>query len=256
MNTTRPLALVTGASSGIGADLALQLAQSGHDLLLTGRDASRLEEVATRVRAAGSSAEVTSLDLAAPDAVARLTAWVGTRPLAVLINNAGFGGSDPVDQADPAVIASMIGLNVTALTLVTRAFLPGFLERKAGRILNVASTAAFGPIPRMAVYAATKAYVLSFSEALAEEVAGTGVTVTALCPGPTATRFAERADVGASALFKTAMTSHEVARQGFEALFRGKRVKVTGFQNRLMAFSSRLVPRTLVAKAAKALMAQ
>lgn len=256
MNTTHPLALVTGASSGIGADLALELARSGHDLLLTGRDTPRLDEVATRVRAAGAVAEVMSLDLAASDAVTRLTAWVGARPLAVVVNNAGFGGSDPVAEADPAVISSMISLNVTTLTLVTRAFLPGLLERKSGRILNVASTAAFGPIPGMAVYAATKAYVLSFSEALAEELAGTGVTVTTLCPGPTATRFAERADVAGSSLFKTAMTSQVVARLGFQAMLRGQRVRVTGAQNRVIAFASRLVPRALVTKAAKALMAQ
>lgn len=255
MNTTRPLALVTGASSGIGAELAVVLARQGYDLLLTGRDASRLDAVATRTREAGAVVETKALELSG-SVVSVLTGWVADRPLAVLVNNAGFGASDPVVAADPAVLEAMISLNVTSLTLLTRAFLPGMVSRKSGRILNVASTASFSPVPSMAVYGATKAYVLSFSEALAEELAGTGVTVTALCPGPTTTRFAERAAMGSVALFKTAMTAEAVAEQGVKALLKGKRIQITGFSNALMAFSTRLAPRNLVTRIAKGMMAK
>lgn len=252
----RPLALVTGASSGIGAELAVELALRGHDLLLTGRDLARLEAVADRVRAVGASAETRALDLGEPSTIAGLTSWVAERPLAVLVNNAGFGGSDPLIQADPTVLSSMIALNVTALTLITRAFVPAMVARGKGRVLNVASTASFSPIPTMAVYGASKAYVLSFSEALAEELVGSGVTVTTLCPGATTTRFAERAALGGANLFKSAMSADVVARQGLDALFRGKRVKVTGVTNGLMAFSTRTAPRSLVTKIAKAMMAK
>jgi len=253
---SRPLGLVTGASSGIGAELAVLLAERGHDLLLTARDAVRLEAVAARVRQAGASTEVLPLDLGAPSGVSALVGWVGHRDIAVLVNNAGFGDSDPVVTADAGVLAAMIGLNVTALTLLTRAFVPGMVARGSGRILNVASTASFSPVPTMAVYGATKAFVLSFSEAVAEELAGTGVTVTALCPGPTLTAFADRAAMGSSNLFRSAMGAQEVARQGLRALFAGRRIKVTGFQNALMAFSIRLSPRNLNAKIAKAMMAK
>jgi len=252
----RPLALVTGASSGIGAELAILLAEQGHDLLLTARDPGRLEAVATRVREAGASASILALDLGSPSGVENLVAWVGQREVAVLVNNAGFGGSDPVVTADAGVLAAMIGLNVTALTLLTKAFVPSMVGRHSGRILNVASTAAFSPIPTMAVYGATKAFVLSLSEALAEELVGTGVTVTALCPGATLTGFADRADLKSSNLFQSAMTAQNVARQGLKALFAGRRVKVTGVQNSLMAFAVRLSPRILNAKIAKSMMAK
>lgn len=255
MNLNRPLALVTGASSGIGAELAVELALQGHDLLLTGRDPGRLEEVAGRVRLV-TSAETLVLDLTTADAASSLAAWVGDRPLAVLVNNAGFGDSADLVEADPATLTAMIGLNVTALTLITRVFLPGMVARKQGRILNVSSTGAFSPIPSMAVYGATKAYVLSFGEALAEELAGTGVTVTTLCPGATSTRFADRADLGASRLFRTAMGADMVARQGVKALFQGRRSVVTGIRNAVMAFLVRFSPRSLNAKIAKSIMAK
>jgi short-subunit dehydrogenase len=143
---------------------------------------------------------------------------------------------------------------VTALTLLTRAFLPGMVARRSGRILNVASTASFQPCPGMAVYGATKAYVLSFSEAVAEEVAGTGVTVTALCPGATVTRFADRADMHKTNLFRNAMAADVVARIGVRAVLGGRRVVVAGFMNSLMAFSTRFSPRGLTTKIAAALM--
>lgn len=248
MTGIRPLALVTGASSGIGAELAVELARTGHDLILTGRDAGRLAEVAARVRAAGAGVETKSLDLEDGSSVEALVATVGARPLAVLVNNAGFGVSGPFAEALPDRLGAMLALNVVALTLLTRAFLPAMIGRGSGRILNVASTASFQPCPGMAGYGATKAYVLSLSEALAEEVAGTGVTVTALCPGATDTRFAERATMGASKLFKRASTSPEVARTAVKALLGGRRVRIAGWRNAVMAFSVRLAPRALAAK--------
>jgi len=253
MSATRPLALVTGASSGIGAEFSVELARSGHNLILSGRDAGRLNEVAERVRAAGAEAETFVLDLK-DSAVETLARTVSIRPLAVLVNNAGFGLSDPLAENDPAELAAMIAVNVTALTLLTRAVVPGMLTRGAGRILNVASTASFQPCPGMAVYGATKAYVLSFSEALAEELAGTGVTVTALCPGPTTTGFADRASLKGAKLFDSAMSASAVAKIGLKALLGGRRTRVAGLRNRLMAFSIRFAPRRLTTRIAAALM--
>jgi short-subunit dehydrogenase len=252
----RPLALVTGASSGIGAELSVELAKAGHDLILTGRDAGRLEAVAARVRGVGVAAETVALELGTPQATNALVAHVGSRPLAVLVNNAGFGGSGPVAEANPAELESMVALNVTTLTLLTRAFVPGMVERKSGRILNVASTAAFSPVPSMAVYGATKAYVLSFSAALAEELARTGVTVTAVCPGPTHTGFAARASVTSAAAFQGAMSAATVAKLGVKALLKGKKVRVTGWTNQVLAFSSRFSPRSLAARIAGRIMSQ
>ncbi|MGO8694076.1 MAG: SDR family NAD(P)-dependent oxidoreductase [Rectinemataceae bacterium] len=248
MTQARALALVTGASSGIGAELSVELARTGHDLILTGRDAGRLSEVAARVRSAGAAVETKVLDLEDGSSVEALVGVVGSRHLAVLVNNAGFGISGPFAEAEPARLAAMVTLNITALTLLTRAFLPGMIKLGSGRILNVASTAAFSPCPGMAGYGATKAYVLNFSEAIAEELAGTGVTVTALCPGATDTRFAERASMGASHLFKRTSSAAEVARTAVKALLGGRRVRVAGWQNAVMTFSIRLSPRSLVAK--------
>jgi short-subunit dehydrogenase len=248
MEGIRPLALVTGASSGIGAELSVELARSGHDLILTGRDPERLAEVAARVRAAGAGVETKILDLEDERSVEALAGIVGPRPLAVLVNNAGFGIFMPFAEAEPSRLAAMVALNVTALTLLCRVFLPAMIDRGSGRILNVASTASFQPCPGMAVYGATKAFVLSLSEALAEEVAGTGVTVTALCPGATDTRFADRAAMGASRLFKRAGSATEVARTAVKALLGGRRVRIAGRWNAVLAFSVRLAPRKLAAK--------
>jgi short-subunit dehydrogenase len=254
MAEQRPLALVTGASSGIGAELSVELARAGHDLIITGRDKDRLNEVAGRIVSAGAKAEALELDLEDGSSVDALVRSVGTRSLAVLVNNAGFGISSPFAEAEPARLAAMIALNITALTLLNRAFLPAMLSRGSGRILNVASTGAFQPCPGMAVYGATKAYVLSLSEALAEEVAGTGVTVTALCPGATNTRFADRASMNGSKLFRSASTAQEVARTAVDALLKGRRVRVAGRLNAVMAFSVRLAPRVLVAKVSAAML--
>lgn len=250
MNAIRPVALVTGASSGIGAEISVELAVRGHDLILTGRDSERLAAVAGRIRSAGGSAETVPLDLGAAGAVELLLNSLGGRPIDVLVNNAGFGLSDPLSELDPEQLDSMIQLNIGVLTRLTRAVVPSMVSRKRGRILNVASTAAFQPCPGMAVYGATKAYVLSFSEAVAEELSGTGVTVTALCPGATSTRFADRAAMTKTLLFQQAMEADRVARNGVAALLKGKMVTIPGFLNSLMVFSVRLSPRKLVAKIA------
>lgn len=246
----RPFALVTGASSGIGAELAVELAKAGYDLWITGRDPGRLNAVADRVRAAGATAETLLVDLGSPQGIDAVVGWVGDRPLAALVNNAGFGGSGPVAEANPAELAAMVALNVTALTLLCRAFVPGMVARRSGRILNVASTAAFSPVPSMAAYGATKAYVLNFSSALAEELRGTGVTVSTVCPGPTHTGFAARANVATAVAFRGALSASEVARQGVRALFQGRRVRVTGWTNRILAFLSRFSPRPWAARIA------
>lgn len=248
---TRPCALVTGASGGIGLDLARLLAADGHDLVLVARSAGKLEEIARdlsdrfKVRC-----EALPADLARAEGVEAVMAGVARLgwPVEVLVNNAGFGLGGEFARTDLARELEMIQLNVAALTALTKRVLPGMIERRRGRILNVASTAAFQPGPLMAVYYATKAYVLSFSEAVAHELSGTGVTVTALCPGATATGFAAVADTAGSRLFTQLrpMRSEEVARAGYRALVAGRRVVIPGWRNRVMAFFARLGPRAIV----------
>ncbi len=258
---TRPLALVTGASSGIGADLARQLAKRRHDLVLVARRQEALERLADELRKAGAGATVIAMDLAEAGAAARLAHELERRGLApeVLVNNAGFGDAADFAIAEPARIATMLQLNIVALTELTRLVLPGMLGRGRGRIMLVGSTAAFQPGPGMAVYFATKAFVLSLGEALAEELRGTGVTLTTLCPGATATEFAAAANAQNRRLFKRrlahVMTSAEVAEQGCRALLAGRPVVVTGTLNKLMTATSHLVPRPLLLRITRAVLA-
>ena len=181
--------------------------------------------------------------------------FVVAPPVDILVNNAGFGTSGKFAQTDLHAELDMIGVNVAALTHLTKLFLGPMLERKRGRILNVASTAAFQPGPLMAVYYATKAYVLSFSEAIAEELTGTGVTVTALCPGPTATGFQQVANMGTEALLKLMrpVSSMEVARAGYRGMMRGKRIVIPGLKNKLGVQSLRVSPRAVAVKIVRAL---
>jgi short-subunit dehydrogenase len=234
-------ALVTGASGGIGLEIARVLARE-HDLVLVARSADRLHEVAAEL----GGARVLAIDLAEPGAVARIVDEVPD--LDVLVNNAGLGDFAPFAEADPAKLDALIALNIGALTKLTRAYLPGMLDRKRGRILNVASTASFQPGPLMAVYYATKAYVLSLSEALAEETRGTGVTVTALCPGPTASGFQAGAAMEGSRLVRgrTLPTAASVAAYGVAAMCKGDAVAVPGVMNKLLASSIRFTPRPIV----------
>ena len=236
-----PRALITGASSGIGADLARAFVQGGHSVVLLARRRGRLEALAQEL---APHAAILVEDLEDPSAPARIHATTG--PIDVLVNNAGFGASGPVADIPLDRQRAMLQVNITALTELTRRYLPDMLARRSGRILNVASTAAFQALPGLAVYAATKAYVLSFSEALHSELENTGVTVTCLCPGATDTEFAAIAGMNEARLFRRAMNSAEVARRGYAATIAGKRLLVTGLQNRINIIGVRFAPRGLV----------
>jgi short-subunit dehydrogenase len=249
--------LVTGASSGIGRELARCFAAEGCKLILVARKRDVLNSVADEFRRAFKThAEVLPADLAEPAAPGRIFDHLqstGTK-VDVLVNNAGFGAKGSFADLPAQRQLDMVQVNLTALTHLTRLFLPGMIARHRGGVLNVASTAGFQPGPGMAVYYATKAYVLSFSEAIAEELAGTGVRVTAVCPGPTATNFSASANATSSRLFdRVAMSAESVARIGHDAFRRGRVVSVTGFRNQALAFSTRLAPRSVVRKLAQRL---
>ncbi len=254
-NSTRLLALVTGASSGIGADLARELARDGHDLVLSARSVPPLQALAAELESHGGKAIVVPADLGRAGAAAELASELETRGLDidVLVNNAGLGAIGRFDQMDPQRVSDMLQVNVVALTELTRLLVPGMVARRRGKVLLVASTASFQPGPRMAVYFATKAYVLSFGEALAYELRGTGVTVTTVCPGATATNFFKTAGANDLAL-RPAMSAANVARIGYRALKAGRRVVVTGLLNRVLAVGGRLAPHSITLPATSALM--
>ena len=246
-------ALITGASGGIGEELARLFAGNEHDLVLVARSEEKLEALGGELsRAHGVQSRALAADLADPAAPPRLFQSIEDLGITidVLVNNAGFGARGAFSEIDYEVESRMIQLNVATLTQLTRLFLPGMLERRSGKVLNVASTAAFVPGPFMAVYYASKAYVLSFSEGLSEEVQGTGVTVTALCPGPTQTNFAAAAGNQDSILFRTGsvMDARTVARAGYHGLMAGERLVIPGWSNQMTVFSTRLAPRTMLAK--------
>ncbi|HLY17200.1 MAG TPA: SDR family oxidoreductase [Bryobacteraceae bacterium] len=246
-------ALITGASAGIGVELARLFAAHKHDLVLVARSADKLQALSDELaRTHGIQARALAADLADPGTPPRLYQAIADQGVSidVLVNNAGFGARGAYAEIDYAVEERMIQVNITAPAHLTRLFLPGMVARHSGKILNVASTAAYVPGPFMAVYYASKAFVLSFSEALAEENLGTGVTVTALVPGPTETNFFAAAGSQDSALFRsgTMMDAATVARIGYDGLMAGKRVAVAGLSNRLTIFSTRLAPRTMLAK--------
>jgi short-subunit dehydrogenase len=259
---TRPLALVTGASSGIGADLARELARDGHDLVLTARRVAPMETLASELEAVGAASVVIPADLSAPGGAAALANAIEARGLVVevLINNAGLGAVGRFDRMDPVRIGEMLLVNIVALTELTRLILPGMLTRGHGRVMLVGSTAGFQPGPGMAVYFATKAYVLSFGEAIAEELRGTGVTITTLCPGPTDTNFARVAGSNELTLFNSplrrAMSAAAVARLGYHRLKAGRRVVITGFLNQVMALGGRFSPHPISLKVTKALISR
>jgi short-subunit dehydrogenase len=249
MAEERRWALVTGASSGIGAELARVFAGRGYSLLLTARREDRLQALAAALRAKhGVDAEALVSDLEDPAAPKPLFEAVEGRGIALhtLVNNAGFGlrgrfAELPYDQQ-----VAMVELNVTALLKLSRLFLPGMIERGRGGILNVASTAAFQAGPKMAVYYATKAFVLSLSEALHEEVKRHGLAVTALCPGPVPTEFSERASMQMTRLVKMrfmTLSAEEVARQGVAGYEKGKAIVIPGLANKLGAWGAQIGPR-------------
>ncbi len=253
----RPLALVTGASSGIGAALARELARDGHDLVLTARSVAPMQALAAELGGCGARSVVIPIDLSEAGAASELAAALEARGLhpGVLVNNAGLGALGRFDQIDPGRIGEMLQVNVVALTELTRLLLPGMIARRRGKVLLVASTAAFQPGPRMAVYFATKAYVLSLGEALAYELRGTGITVTTLCPGATVTNFFKTAGAKDIAL-RPAMSAPEVAHIGYRALKAGRRVAITGRLNRILALGGRYGPRSIVLPATSALMSR
>ncbi|HLZ42455.1 MAG TPA: SDR family oxidoreductase [Candidatus Sulfotelmatobacter sp.] len=242
--------LITGASGGIGYELAKLFARDRHNLVLVARSACKLGQVASELQAAGVSVKTVALDLAEPPAPKVLFNQLQREGIAVdiLINNAGFGALGKFAQMPNDEILGQINLNIIALTQLTKLFLPPMLARHNGRIMNVASTAGFQPGPLMAVYYASKAYVISFSEAIANELKDSGVTVTCFCPGATHTGFAKRAGNDKSRLFKQlgAMNADKVALDGYRALMEGRTLAISGLHNWLVAQSTRLGPRKMV----------
>jgi short-subunit dehydrogenase len=246
--SSRPLALVTGASSGIGRDLAVLLAEAGYALVLVARGEAAMQVLAADLeRRYGTPALILAVDLADPGAASRIMAALEERRLSVeiLINNAGFGLLGRFHENDAAALTRLLNVNMLAPTELARALLPGMIARGRGRILNVASIAAMQPGPLMAAYYASKAYLLSLSEALWEETRGTGVTITALCPGPVETDFARRGGFALPRLGRLIHSSDWVARQGFAGMMRGRRIVIPGLANQLTAFAPRLLPRGL-----------
>jgi short-subunit dehydrogenase len=248
--------LLPGASSGIGRALAHHFAGDGYDLVLVARRAPALEELARELSMRSRvTARVIAADLTQAAAPQRIFDEVQSAGITVdvVVNNAGVGAQGTVAELTLERQLEMIQLNVASLTALTRLFLPGMLARKRGGVLNVASTAAFQPGPLMAVYYATKAYVLSFTEALAEEVAGSGLRITCLAPGATETEFAATADMTRSRLFAMGgMKVEEVARAGYDGWKRGKPLVIVGATNRMFAFfAQRLAPRRFVRRLIK-----
>ena len=254
-------ALITGASSGIGLELARVFVADGVDVILSARSEDRLRELATEVRETYRvKARVIPADLSRPGQAQKIydrvvaTGW----QVDCLVNNAGFGVYGDFAETDWMAEAAMVQVNIVALTQLTKLFLPEMIARGRGKILNVASTAAFQPGPMMAVYFATKAYVLSFSEAIAHELRGTGVCVTALCPGATETGFQHAAGATGSRVFDSRKlpTGADVAVYGYKVLQSQRRVAVHGAINKMLAFGTRLLPRRAVVAITKMLIAR
>lgn len=245
--------LITGASSGIGFELASVFARNNHNLILVARTKEKLESLRSEIEKSYQVvAEVIPLDLSLPNSAEVLYKITEKKNLKVevLVNNAGFGDHGLFLNADSKKIEEMINLNILTLTKLTKLYLPQMVENKYGKIMNVASTAAFQPGPLMSVYYATKSYVLSFSEALFEELKDTGVSVTALCPGPTESGFSEVANMSNVALMELMKlpTSKDVAEFGYKALMNNKAVAIHGFMNSMVAKTTSFIPRSLTRK--------
>lgn len=252
----KPLALITGASDGIGFELAHLHAARGGNLIVVARNTAKLEALKHSLeKQYGVSVYVITQDLSLPNAATLLYNTVSSQGYKVdmLINNAGFGDFGSFSETSADKEEKMIQLNITTLTQLCKLFINDMKLRGAGRIMNVASTGAFQPAPFMAVYCATKAYVLSFTEAVNNELKGTGISMTALCPGPTTTGFEQAASMGESKLFKgpQVASAQSVAQYGYKAMMNRKTVAVHGWMNRLMVFSVRLVPRAMVVNIAR-----
>jgi short-subunit dehydrogenase len=250
--TPKLTALVTGASGGIGEELARLFAADGHDLVLVARSEEKLKLLAEELGAKHNvAARVVASDLSRPEAPREIFDALEREGVRVdaLVNNAGIGSWGLFVETDLNQELELLQINVVALTHLTKLFLPAMIARGSGYVCNVASTAAFQPGPLMAVYYASKAYVLSLSEALANECEGTGVRVSALCPGPTETGFVAAAGMSESKLFdRGAMTAREVALAGYRGLFAGKTIVIPGTRNALVARTVGFMPRRLVTK--------
>lgn len=248
-------ALITGASSGIGYELAKIFANNATNLVLVARTESKLEELSSILSDKGITIHILPLDLSQPDAAGKVFSFCEYNRIQIdyLINNAGIGDFGLFAESDWPKQNQMINLNINALTHLTRLFLPGMIRNKSGKIMNVASTAAFEPGPVMSVYFATKAYVLSFSEAISSELEGTGITVTVLCPGPTQSGFINTSGMGESRLVKGRKlpTSKEVAEYGYKVFIKGKTIAIHGLTNTIITTLIRFIPRPLLRKAVK-----
>lgn len=249
-------ALVTGASAGIGSEIARELARRGHGVVLVARRKQRLDALAEDLRAEyGVRAETIACDLGKPASRSRMLGRITELELdiEILINNAGFATGGPFSEADPARELEQVRVLVEAVVALTSSFLPGMVKRRRGAVLNVASTAAMQPLPYAAGYSAAKAYVLTFSEAVHQEVSGRGVSVTALCPGPVETEFWEIADwqVTGGRSFEKAFprpalpSARDVARAGVDGIDAGRRVVIPGLPMRAAMLASRYVPHAL-----------
>jgi short-subunit dehydrogenase len=248
----KKVALVTGASAGLGVEFARRLSKRGHRLVLVARRKERLEELAEEL----GNARALAFDLSGKDAAAKLLTDIEVHGETVdlLVNNAGFGLIGRFADLDAKRLRQMIDLNVGTLTDLCRAVAPAMIARKCGAILNVASTAAFQPGPKMAVYFATKAFVLSLSEALHEELRPHGIKVSCLCPGPTRTEFGDVAGFGGNGLFdRVAMNAAQVVETGLEGLDANDAVVIAGWMNKVTAASTRFAPRSVVRKIAGAI---
>ncbi len=256
----RPMALITGASSGIGADLAREAAKDGYDVILSARRVQPMEALARELQNYGASATILAADLSKSGGAQKLAGEIDRRGLEIdlLINNAGLGANGAFAESDAARIGEMLQVNIVSLTELTRLMLPAMIARKRGKVMLLASTASFQPGPQMAVYCATKAYVLSLGEAIAYELRNSGVTVTMVCPGATATEFSRVAGTENIGLHRSAMSSvmssAEVARIGYQGTKAGRRVVITGFMNRVMATAARISPHAMVLPIANSMM--
>jgi uncharacterized protein len=254
-----PFALITGASKGIGKSIAELLAARGYDLLLVARSADLLEQIATEIHSsAKKDCRWLALDLAGDQAAESVYEWCDKNQfeVAVLVNNAGYGLSGSFEKYSTQEYADMLKVNMITLTKLTRLFLPGLLKQPAGYILNIGSTASYQAVPLLSAYAASKAYVLSFSRGLYQELKKTNVSVTCVCPGPTDTNFLNRANIGVKgqkAAERFNMSPQTVAHIAVESLFRRKPEVITGAVNKLSAFFAWLLPKTVVEGVAKKL---
>lgn len=244
-------ALITGASSGIGMELANVMARNGHHLVLTARREDRLKELKQELEVNfGIQVAIFSIDLALKEAPQKLFEFTQKEQLNIdiLVNNAGIGEYGFFHESNWEKTATMIDLNIRTLTHLTRLYLPEMIKKERARVMNVASTAAFQPGPLMSVYYATKHYVLAFSEAIANELKETGVTVTTLCPGPTESEFQQEANMEKSKLFDRfpVATSKEVAEYGYRAMMDGKPVAIHGIMNKIAPKFTSLFPRSFV----------